>query len=343
MEEIIPVRKSILFALLMTTFLLVACGGNDERKKNTPVDTINNDTSGDVEKVDNDMNDDENNTNEFVLVDASLDISEGITEAYDFFDNLYFSDTEIIDEEIGLQGAEVTVYLDNQDRPNTATLKAYTIEPQNSLRLSVNINPDDFDNKLTKTDADGNKMAIEVADDAYEYAGKLMWKKDDFVYELDGGRSRISTVKENEIHPEEDRLLFYKNLIPTNNELKTYDEFYQNIKMPTQLPEGFTLYRVSLFYEQPLGLSKKPPARILYETKGQNNESIMFLVYGEYKNAPKLSGDNIRVENLSQTTVQIDEEKLLFTLNDETYEIHYSEIPEETILEIAKSIIEQAE
>src|SRR5699024_380268 len=133
------------------------------------------------------------------------------------------------------------------------TLRAHTIEPQNSFNLSVDINPEEFEDKLTKTDADGNKMAVEVADGAYEYADKLIWKKDEHVYQLDGGRSVASTVKENEIHPEEDRLLFYENLVPTSNELKTYDEFYQNIKIPTQLPEDFTLYRVSLIYDQPQG------------------------------------------------------------------------------------------
>src|SRR5699024_3692422 len=114
----------------------------------------------------------------------------------------------------------------------------------------------------------------------------LIWKKDDFVYQLDGGRSVVSTVKENEILPEEDRLLFYENLVPTSNELQTFDEFYQNIKLPTKLPEGLALYRVSLIYDQPLGFSKEPPARLLYEAKGPYNESITFLVYGEYEEAP---------------------------------------------------------
>src|SRR5699024_12599770 len=62
----------------------------------------------------------------------------------------------------------------------------------------------------------------EVADGAYEYAEELIWKKDGHVYQLDGGRSVVSTNKENEIHPEEDRLLFYENLVPTDGELKTY-------------------------------------------------------------------------------------------------------------------------
>src|SRR5699024_9525709 len=134
------------------------------------------------------------------------------------FDKLYFSDTDIIDEEIALKSANVTVYIDNQSQNNTATLRAHTIEPENSLNLSVDINPEDFEDKITKTDADGNKMAVEVADGAYEYAEKLIWEKDGHVYQLDGGRSVISTAKENEIHPEEDRLLFYENLVPTSDE-----------------------------------------------------------------------------------------------------------------------------
>lgn len=330
-------KKSVLFVLLITTMLLAACGENNEG------DAFEGNDNTSVDHIDNKMNGDETNVSEIALVDVSLDISESITEAYDFFDKLYFSDTEIIDEEIALKSANVTVYLDDQSQNSTATLRAHTIEPQNSFNLSVNINLEGFEDKLTKTDADGNKMAVEVADDAYEYTNKLIWKKDDLVYELDGGRSVRSTNKDNEIHPEEDRLLFYEKLVPTNNELKTYDEFYQNIKVPTQLPEGSALYRVSLIYDQPLGLSKEPPARILYETKGLDHEVITFLVYGEYEEAPQLKGDNIREENILETPVQIDEEKLLFTLNDETYEIHYTEIPEETILEIAASIIEQAE
>jgi len=330
-------RKNVLFLLLMTTVLLVACGGNNEASK------LNENNNTSVDNSDNDINTEENNTNDLTLVDVSLDISESITEAYNFFDKLDFSDTEIIDEETALKKANVSVYLDNQSNHDTATLTAYTIEPQNSLHLSVNINPEDFEDKLTKTDADGNKMAVEVADGAYEYADKLIWKKDDFVYQLDGGRSVVSTVKENEILPEEDRLLFYENLVPTSNELQTFDEFYQNIKLPTKLPEGLALYRVSLIYDQPLGFSKEPPARLLYEAKGPYNESITFLVYGEYEEAPKLNGDNVREENILQTPVQIDEEKLLFTLSDETYEIHYTEVPEEITLEIAESIIEQAE
>src|SRR5690625_3292814 len=344
MGKIIHMRKSILFVLLMTTILFAACGGNNEEEtSNTSVNNIDNDMNDDEDNIDNGMNANENNVNEFALVDVSLDISEGITEAYDFFDKLYFSDTDIIDEEIALKSANVTVYLDNQSKNSIATFRAYTIEPQNSFNLSVGINPEDFEDKLNKTDADGNKMAVEVADGAYEYAEKLIWKADDFVYQLDGGRSVASTNKENEIHPEEDRLSFYENLVPTNNELKTYDEFYQNIKMPTQLPEDFTVGRVTLIYDQPLGLSKEPPARILYEAKVRNHEIITFIVYGEYEEAPPFKGDQVSEENILGIPVQIDEEKLLFTLDDETHEIHYMEVPEETILEIVESIIEQAE
>ena len=347
-------RKSVLFVLLMTTILLAACGGDNEENSNTPVDNIDNDINDEEDASDNDTNDDEDNNdsgmndnenhgNEFALVDVSLDISESITEAYDFFDDLYFSDAEIINEEIGLKSADVTVYVDDQSQNNIARFSAHTIEPENSFHLSVDLNPEDFEDNLTNTDADGNKMAEEVADGAYEYAEELIWKKDGHVYQLDGGRSVVSTNKENEIHPEEDRLLFYENLVPTDGELKTYDEFYQNVMVPTQLPEGFTLDRVTLFYDQPLGFSKRPPARLLYEAKGTNNESITFLVYGEYEEAPTLKGDNIREEDILQTPVQVDEEKLLFTLNDETYEIDYLGVPEEVVLEIAASIIEQAD
>ena len=345
-------RKSVLFILFMITVLLAACGGEKkedslEENSKTSVDQTDHETQEDADDMDNELsdeNDDASSDGDMALVDVSLDISEGITEAYDFFDKLYFSDTEIIDEEIALKSAEVTVYLDDPSKNSIATLRAHTIEPQNSMNLSVGItSPEDFEEKLTKTDADGNDMAVEVADGAYEYAEKLIWKKDDLVYELDGGRSVVSTNKENEIHPEDDRLSFYENLVPTNNELKTYDEFYQNIKMPTQLPEDFTVGRVTLIYDQPLGLSKEPPARILYEAKGPNHEVITFLVYGEYEEAPPFKGDQVSEENILGIPVQIDEEKLLFTLDDETHEIHYMEVPEETILEIVESIIEQAE
>ncbi|GAB2562268.1 hypothetical protein GCM10026983_31800 [Gracilibacillus alcaliphilus] len=43
-------------------------------------------------------------------------------------------------------------------------------------------------------------------------------------------------------------------------------------------------------------VSTKPPARLLYEAKGPDNETITFQVYGEYEEAPKLNGDNIREE-----------------------------------------------
>src|SRR5699024_9280273 len=186
MEGILHMRKSVLFVLLMTTMLLAACGGNDEENSleensNTSSDQLDNDMNDEEDNeddFDNSINDNENNANELALVDVSLDISEGITEAYDFFDKLYFSDTEIINEEIALKSADVTVYLDNQSQNNTATFRAHTIEPENSFNLSVDINPEDFEDKLTQTDADGEKMAVEVADGAYEYAEKLIWKKD---------------------------------------------------------------------------------------------------------------------------------------------------------------------
>lgn len=340
-------RKRTLLMLLITTTLLAACGGSKDVENNLEEDSSTSVDNDDDELIDDsvdeeDIDDDENDVDEYALVDVSLDISESITEAYDFYDEIYFSDTEIIDEEIGLKSANVTVYSDSQSH-NIAILRAHTIEPENSITLSVNINPEDYENKLAKKDADGNKMAVEVAEDTYEYAEKLMWKEEENVFQIDGGRSVISTVKENEIHPEEDRLLFYENLVPTNDELKTYDEFYQNIKVPTRLPEGFSLYRVSLFYEQPGEFSNASPARILYEVRSPNNESIMFEVYGEYEEAPKLKGDNVREENILETPVQADDETLLFTLDDETYEIFYMEVPEETIFEIAESIIEQAE
>lgn len=336
-------KKSMLFVIVMISIVLGACGGSDDETSNTSVDNINNDMSDGENNLDDGTNESEPVENEFALEDASLDISESIIEAYDFFDKLSFSDTEVIDKDIALKGADVTVYVDDPSTPNMATLIAHTIEPQNSFTLSVNITPDDFENKLTETDADGNKRAVEVTDGAYEYTDKLIWKTDDLVYQLDGGRKVISTVEENEIHPEEDRLLFYENLVPTNKELETYDEFYQNIKMPTRLPEGSTLYRVVIYYDQPQGLSERPPASLIYETMGQNNETILFNVYGEYEEAPKLTGDNIKEETILNTTVQIEEEKLLFTLDDETYELHYMDTPEEVMLEIAESIIEQAE
>lgn len=341
-------KKTVLCALLMTSMLLAACGGDNEensQEENSDVseDLADNDMSEDEDNIDNDIDDQEPDSDENALVDVSLDISGSITEAYEFFDTLYFSDAEIINEEIGFVSIDVTVYNDDPSQSNVARFSARTIEPENSLHLSVGINTEEFEDILTKTDADGNIMAEEVADGAYEYADELIWEKDGHVYQLSGGRSVVALNEENEIHPEEDRLLFYENLVSTGDELKTYDEFYQNVKVPTQLPEEFTLDRVTLFYDQPLGFSKRPPAQLLYEAKGAFNESITFLVYGEYEEAPTLNGDNIREEDISQTTVQIDEEKLLFTLNDETYEIEYFEVPEEVVLEIAASIIEQAE
>lgn len=348
MEEGIHMKKRNLLLLLVTTTILVACGENSEESnleenEDISMENIDNDLESDEDNIDDDIDNNEDNTDEFTLADVSLDISEGITEAYDFFDELYFSDAEIINEEIGLKSADVTVYLDDQSRRNIATLRAHTIEPENTFNLSINMNQKDFEDMLTNTDADGNKMAIEVADDAYEYAEKLIWEQEGHVYQLDGGRSVVSTNKENEIHPEDDRLLFYENRIPTNDELKTYDTFYQNIKLPTKLPEGFNLDYVSLLYDQALGFSKSATARIRYGTMGQNNEEIAFNVYGEYEEAPKLSDEDIREETILETPVQMNDEQLLFTLEDETYVIYYTEIPEKTILEIAESIIEQAD
>lgn len=338
-------KKYSLFVLFITIALLAACGGND--KNDSPEDTNNASESNSEDEIKPDNTNDhedesEDEADEFVLADVSLDISDGIEKAYNYFDELDFSNADIINEEIGLISAEVHFYLDDSSH-TTATLRAHTIEPENSLHLSVDINPDDFENKLTDTDADGNKMAVEVADDAYEFAEDLIWKKDNHIYSLSGGRSVISTAKEDEIHPEEDRLLFYENLVPTSDELRTYDDFYQNIKMPTLLPEGFTLFRAIISYDQPQGLSKAPAAEVFYHVKGQNGEMITFDIYGEYEEAPKLFGDDVREEEILQTTVQIEEEKILFTLNDETYQISSPDLPEEVILEIAESIIEQAE
>lgn len=346
MEDIIHMKKHSLFVLFITIALLTACSGNDEN--NSPKDNVtppesNNENELNTDNTNDNENENENEEdgNEFALVDVSLDISEGIEEAYHFFDELYFSNTAIVDEEIGLKSAEVTVHLDDSFQ-TTATLRAYTIEPQNTFHLSVDVNPDSFEDKLTKTDADGNDMAVEVADAAYEFAGDLIWKKDNHVYKLAGGRSVVSTNKDNEIHPEADRLLFYENLIPTNDELKTYDAFYRNVLVPTKLPEGFSLYRFNISYEQPQGLSQQPPAKSFYQVKGEKGETILFQVYGEYDEAPKLLGNDVREEVILETTVQINEELMSFELTDVTYQISSRGLPEETVLEIAASIIEQA-
>lgn len=147
-------KKYSLFVLFISIALLAACGGNDGN--DSPEDNINASESNNENEMNFDNTNDnedesEDEANEFVLADVSLDISDGIEKAYNYFDELYFSNTDIIDEEIGLKSAEVTSFLDDSFH-TAATLRAYTIEPQNSLHLSVDINPEDFEDKLTNTD-----------------------------------------------------------------------------------------------------------------------------------------------------------------------------------------------
>src|SRR5690625_2019098 len=217
------------FVLIVAMMLIVGCGKNEEDQEqpvNDDIEVSNNENN--ENEINEDNTDNENDeelpaSNDQEFSEASLDLTEPLEDIKEFYNSIYFSDVNIIDQDEGLIGIKVSKSI--KEDSYEASVNAYTIDPQARMTLVVTNSEDEFEAQANKSDLSGIAMAEEVKEEVYEFAESLIWKEEGNSYRLKGGRRVLSTVEENNIAPEEDRLLFYENMAKTNNELDDVNEF----------------------------------------------------------------------------------------------------------------------
>ena len=331
------------FILLMAALFIVGCG-NEENEPEEPV-------NDEPEVLNNENN--ENNVNEEIEendekvsgsgdqehADAELDLIAPLEDIKEFYNSIYHSDADIIDQEDGLLGIRGSKSIETDTYQ--AIIDAYTFDPQARMTLEVNSGEDEYEEQANKNSLGGGSMAEEVEEGVYEYADSLIWTEDGNSYRLKGGRNVISTVEENNITPEEDRLLFYENLTETNQALDDVNEFVEKIITPTTLPSGYELDLVYIEKNAEEILALSYPLEFGYTVKTDDGGTLSFITYGEYEHAPQLVGEGVEETEVEGVTVQSKEDDIMFTLGDETYRINYVGLELDEVLEIAKSMIEQ--
>lgn len=324
---------------------LVGCGKNEnnqEQPVNDDIEVSNNENNENEINEDNTENENDEElpaSNDQEFSEASLDLTEPLEDIKEFYNSIYFSDVSIIDQDEGLIGIKVSKSI--QEDFYEASVNAYTIDPQARMTLVVNNGEDKFDEQADRDDLSGIAMAEEVKEEVYEFAESLIWKEEGNSYRLKGGRRVLSTVEENNIAPEEDRLLFYDNMAKTNNELDDVNEFLDKIIIPTTLPSDYELSLVSIEKNTTEITFSSYPIELVYGLKTNGGEALYFITYGKYEQAPFLVGDGLEEIEVAGVTVQSKEDDIMFTLGDETYRINYSDLALDDVLEIARSMIEQ--
>ncbi len=323
---------------------VVGCGKSEEEQERSeqPVDdteVMNNeeDENKDIEEKDN--NEDVSSSIEQELTEVTLDLTEPMEEIKKFYNSIYFSDVSIIDQEEGIIEMKVSNSIKENDFE--ATVSAYTIEPQARMTLVVNNGESAFEEQANKSNLSGGAMAEEVKEDVYEYADSLIWKEDGNSYRLKGGRNVLSTVKEENIEPSEDRMLFYENLAKTSNEIDSVNEFLDKVIIPTTLPSDYELTLVTIEKNIHEVMFSAYPIELVYGLKNNEGGSLYFITYGEYEDTPFLVGDGLEEIEVEGVTIQSIDDEIMFSLGEETYRIKYSDLDFDSVIEIAKSMIEK--
>jgi len=332
----------------MATLFVVGCGKNEndqEEPVNNDPEILNNEDNEnnqneEIEDLGENENDEEvSASSDQEFTDAELDLITPLEEIKEFYDSIYYSDVDIIDQEEDLLGIRVSKSF--EENTYEATINAYTVDPQSRMTLDVNTGEDVYEEQANKNSLGGGAMAEEVKEGVYEYADSLIWKEEGNSYRLKGARSVLALVEENNIEPEEDRLLFYENLAKTNNELDDVNDFVDKIIIPTSLPSGFELSSVSIEKNAQEIMASSYPIEFSYEIKTDGGGRLLVKTYGEYEHTPQLVGEGVEETEVEGVTVQSKEDDIMFTLGDETYRINYLDIELDDVMEIAKSMIEQ--
>ena len=331
------------FILLMATLFVVGCGNNEQEEPvNDDPEVLNNEDNENEEIEDDGENENDEEvsaSNDQELTGAELDLITPLEDIKEFYDAIYYSDVDIIDQEEDLLGIRVSKSL--EENTYEATMDAYTIDPQSRMTLDVNSGEDIYEEQVNKNSLGGGAMAEEVKEGVYEYAESLIWKEDGNSYRLKGGRRVLALVEENNIDPAEDRLLFYENLAKTNNELDDVKDFVDQIIIPTTLPSGYELSSVAIEKNAQEIMASSYPIEFSYEMKTDSGGRLLVKTYGEYEHTPQLVGEGVEETEVEGVTVQSKEDDIMFTLGDETYRINYAGVELDDVLEIAKSMIEQ--
>ncbi len=329
------------FVLIVAMMFAIGCGKNEENQEQ-PVDDIgvlNNENNDNEVNEENENDEDVSSSNDHEFTEAALELTEPLEEIKEYYNSIYFSDVNIIDQEEGLIGIKVSNLIN--EKILEATVNAYTIDPQARMTLVVTNSEDEFEAQANKSDLSGDAMAEEVKEGVYEFADSLIWTEEGNSYRLKGGRRVLSTVEENNIDPAEDRLAFYENLTKTNNELDDVNEFVDKIIIPTSLPSDYDLSFVTIEKNTNEIMFSSYPIELVYGLKDSGGETLYFITYGKYEHAPMLVGDGLEEIEVEGVTVQSKEDDIMFTLGDETYRINYSDLALNNVLEIAKSMIVQ--
>lgn len=331
------------FILLITTLFVVGCGKNEndqEEPVNDDPEVLNNENNEIEDQEENENEEEGSAADDQEFSEASLDLRGPLEDIKEFYNSIYFSDVDIIDPEEGLIGIEVSKSIIEDFYQ--ASINAYTIDPQTRMTLVVNSGEDEFEEQADKNNLSGDAMAEEVKEDVYEFAESLIWKEEGNSYRLKGGRNVISTVEEDNIRPEDDRLLFYESLAKTNNELDDVHDFLDKIIIPTTLPSGYELSLVTVEKNtKEIITTSTYPIELLYGLRSNGGDPLYIITYGEYEQTPQLFGEGVEEIEIEGVTIQSKEDEIMFTLGDQTYRINYGDIAVDDVLEIAKSMIEQ--
>lgn len=331
------------FILIISMIFVIGCGKNEQNEEqpvNDEPEVLNDENNVNEDNGENDNDEEVSAADDQEFSEALLDLTGPLEDIKEFYNSIYFSDVDIIDPEEGLIGIEVTKSIIEDFYQ--ASINAYTIDPQTRMTLVVNSGEDEFEEQANKNNLSGEAMAEEVKEDVYEFAESLIWKEDGNSYRLKGGRNVVSTVEENNIRPEDDRLLFYESLAKTNNELDDIHEFLDKIIIPTTLPSGYELSHVTIEKNtKEIITTSTYPIELAYGLKSDSGDPLYVITYGEYEHTPQLFGEDVEEIDVEGVTIQSKEDDIMFTLGDQTYRINYSDMELDDVLEIAQSMIEQ--
>ena len=279
------------------------------------------------------------------MEEVSLDLTDSIDQAVEFYEEIYFTDSEVVNDDVDWYGIESIVYFDDGNTDYEANIWAYTIEPEASLDLKVLSGTDSFEEVKDKTDIRGDSLSEQVRDDAYEFTSKLHWVKDGNTYIVDGGRHVISTNKDSELLPENDRLEVYEN--PTQDKQLNFDEdgidFYKSAIVPTVLPKNFELKHVQIEERTKEMAFTNIKYNIRYAFENKSEERLYIRNYIQFNERDIKIKDETEVYDLNGVEVHRNdpEQTLIFSLNDELYRIYYEGLEYDDVEKVAESMIEQ--
>lgn len=327
------------FMILIVSIIMFGCSNNENKDENENEVLADNTENEENENIGFEDTNDEEEDPSIKLEPTSLDLNEPLDDLKDFYHSLYFIDSE----ELGMEDelSLISLYVDyKNDKEFTSQIIGYTAEPKTQISVVTVSGENEFESKLEETDADGKDKAEEVIDGLYHYAGKFIWTEEGNSYSMDGGREVVSTNPENNIKPEDDMLKFYHDRVKMKYDIDEDFEKLKNSLVPDLLPEGYDL--ISLHVERNYRESLSSYPKFLgYTLEDKNANVVKFSYRTDYDKEPTLQEDDVEEIKIDGVDVQKAENEIMFTLGDGTYSIIYNDLNDETIEEIASSLIKK--